>query len=87
MIGIGRGLALQLAEEGAWLSLAARDANKLEEVASECRQQGTKAIAIPTDVTSKSQCSLLIERTIKEYGRIDTLSNNAGLTCLPDSMK
>jgi len=79
-MGIGRELALQLADKGAWLSLAARDANMLEYVAAQCRQRGAKAIVIPTDVTIQSQCSHLIERTVSEYGRIDTLINNAGLS-------
>jgi short-subunit dehydrogenase len=79
-VGIGRGLALQLADEGAWLALAARDVNKLEDVADQCRQRGAKAVVIPTDVTKQSQCAHLIQSTISEYGRIDTLINNAGLS-------
>lgn len=79
-VGIGRELALQLADKGAWLALAARDANKLEDVAVQCRQRSAKAIFIPTDVTQESQCENLIERTVSEYGRIDTLINNAGLS-------
>jgi short-subunit dehydrogenase len=78
--GIGRELALQLADQGAWLALAARDVNKLEDVASQCRQRGGRAISIPTDVTQKTQCEQLIERTVLEYGRIDTLVNSAGLS-------
>jgi short-subunit dehydrogenase len=78
--GIGRELALQLAEQGAWLALAGRNAEKLEEVASQCRQRGCKAVVVPTDVTQQSQCKNLIERTVAEYSRIDTLINNAGIT-------
>ncbi len=78
--GIGRDLALQLARQGAWLSLAARNTEKLEEVAEQCRQLGAKALVVPTDVSEKEQCNRLIERTVKEYGRIDTLVNNAGIT-------
>ena len=48
--GIGRQLALQLADHGAWLVLAARNAEKLEEVIKECSQRGGRVIAIPTDV-------------------------------------
>jgi short-subunit dehydrogenase len=81
-VGIGRELALQLADKGAWLALAARDVNKLEDVAAQCRQRGARAIVIPTDVTKQSQCAHLIERTVSEYGRIDTLINNAGLSML-----
>jgi short-subunit dehydrogenase len=76
--GIGEALALQLADKGAWLALAARNVEKLEAIAQQCIQRGGKAIAIPTDVGIESQCQTLIERTIAEYGRIDTLINNAG---------
>ena len=76
--GIGKHLALKLAEQGAWLSLAARNIDHLEEVNKECHQLGGKAIIIPTDVADQAQCKNLIERTIEKYGRIDTLINNAG---------
>jgi short-subunit dehydrogenase len=76
--GIGRHLALRLAEQGAWLSLAARSADHLEEVSKECQQLGGKVIAVPTDVGEKSQCQKLVELTVEKYGRIDTLINNAG---------
>ena len=76
--GIGRELALQLAHQGAWLSLAARDVRQLEQVARLCRQRGGRALVVPTDVTEQTQCRTLIERTVAEYGRIDTLINNAG---------
>lgn len=78
--GIGRELAFLLAEQGAWLSLAGRNAEKLEKVAFQCRQRGFKAIVVPTDVAEQSQCENLIERTVAEYNRIDTLINNAGIT-------
>jgi short-subunit dehydrogenase len=77
--GIGRQLALQLADCGAWLALAARNIEKLEEVSRQCSQRGGRAIVVPTDVTDQSQCQHLIESTIAEYGRIDTLINNAGI--------
>jgi short-subunit dehydrogenase len=78
--GIGRELSLMLAEQGAWLALAARNAEKLEEVAAQCRQRGGKAVVVPTDVTEQSRCRNLIERTVVEYSRIDVLINNAGIT-------
>lgn len=77
--GIGRELALQLADQGAWLALAARNAEKLAEVSTQCNQRGGRAIAIPTDVANQSNCQSLVESTVKEYGRIDTLINNAGI--------
>jgi short-subunit dehydrogenase len=78
-LGIGRHLALQLAEKGAWLVLAARNNVELERVAGLCRDRGGEAIAVPTDVSDSSQCKTLIERGIEEYGRIDILINNAGI--------
>ena len=78
-MGIGRELAFQFAKQGAWLALAARNAEKLEEVSQQCRQRGGRSISIPTDVAYQAQCQKLVEETITEYGRIDTLVNNAGV--------
>lgn len=77
--GIGKQLALQLADHRAWLSITARNAEKLEEVSKQCSQRGGRVIAMPTDIADQSQCQNLIERTVAEYGRIDTLINNAGI--------
>jgi short-subunit dehydrogenase len=78
--GIGRELAYQLAEQGAWLSLAARNGERLTAVAKECQARGGKAIAIVTDVSEQTQCAQLIQRTVENYDRIDVLVNNAGIT-------
>ena len=78
--GIGRELALRLADQGAWLALGARDMEKLEEVAELCRLHGGKAITVQTDVAEQADCQNLVERTVAEYGRIDTLVNNAGIS-------
>ena len=48
--GIGQQLALQLAGYGAWLVLAARNVEKLEDVSKQCHQQGSRVICIPTDL-------------------------------------
>src|SRR5512136_3492582 len=77
--GIGRALALRLADQGAWIALAARDAQRLDTLAEECRQRGGKAIAVPTDVTDEAQCKALVERAVAEFGRLDMLINNAGI--------
>jgi short-subunit dehydrogenase len=78
--GIGRELALQLADQGARLALSARDVPALEEVAEECRRRGGEAVAIPADVGEEAQCAELIRKAVETYGRIDTLINNAGIS-------
>ena len=77
--GIGKALALQLADEGAWLALAARDAQRLDSLAVECQRRGGKAIAIPTDVADEFRCKALIQHAQETYGRIDMVVNNAGM--------
>ena len=76
--GIGRILALGFARSGASVVLAARTAADLEAVAGEVRAQGGEAIAVPTDVTREAQVLQMVERTVKEFGRIDVLVNCAG---------
>jgi short-subunit dehydrogenase len=76
--GIGREIALQLADQGAWLALAARSRDALQGVQQECMLRAGKAIAIPTDICDQAQCQALVEQTIQEYGRLDMLVNNAG---------
>jgi len=76
--GVGREMARQLADQGAWLALAARHEEQLQAVAQECIQSGARAIAIPTDVGEQARCRNLIEQTAHEFGKIDTLINNAG---------
>lgn len=82
--GIGRELAYQLAKQGAWLSLAARDLERLQAVQAECEQRGQAAgcrtLVIQTDVTDEIQCRRLIAQTVNHFGRLDSLVNNAGQT-------
>ncbi len=77
--GIGRSLALQLSDQGAKVVLAARRADRLEQVATECRQRGGEALVLPADVSDEAQCQALVEKTIAKFGRLDILINNAGL--------
>ena len=77
--GIGRALALRLANQGARVTLAARNVARLEALAQECRQRGGQAFVVPADVANEAQCRALIERTLGAYGRLDMLINNAGI--------
>ncbi len=78
--GIGKELALQLAEKGASLAIGARSLEKLEAVAETCRQKGGRALAVRLDVSDKEDCRVFIEKTVDEYGKIDLLVNNAGIS-------
>lgn len=81
--GIGLELVRQMARnEGGKLALvlAARRAEKLEEIATELRQHGPRVECVPTDVTDKLACRHLIDETLRRLGRIDILVNNAGMS-------
>jgi 3-oxoacyl-[acyl-carrier protein] reductase len=76
--GIGRAIALAFAREGAHLALAARSRHELEEVAEQARALGRRAQVVPTDVTQESPVWSLAGAVLAEFGRVDTLVNNAG---------
>ena len=78
--GIGRALALDLAARGARLALAARDRDRLESLAQECRTRGGEALAVPTDVTNQQDLEWLVAETLKAFGGIDAVVHNAGIT-------
>jgi short-subunit dehydrogenase len=78
--GIGRALALALAARGARLALAARDRDRLDSLAQECRTAGGEALAIPTDVTSEQDLQWLVDESVKSFGAIDMVIHNAGIT-------
>ena len=81
--GIGAEMATQLARtKGAAVALvlAARQAAKLDAVAHVCRQHGTQVLCVPTDVSLRADCEALIAQTVQQFGRIDTLINNAGIS-------
>ena len=76
--GIGRGIALVLAEHGADVVLAARRPEPLASTAREIEALGRSALRVPTDVTSPEQCEDLVGVTLREFGHVDILVNNAG---------
>ncbi len=77
--GIGKAIALVLAESGADVTVAARTTKDIEQTAAEIRKLGRKALAIPTDVTNEEQVKKTVEQTVSQLGKIDILVNNAGL--------
>ena len=64
-----RGARAQLAGKGVWLALAARDLDKLEAVAAECRAKGAEALAMRCDVSVEADCRDFIEETARKYSR------------------
>ncbi|MET9804827.1 SDR family oxidoreductase [Streptomyces sp. NPDC006368] len=75
--GIGRSVALALAEDGWALALAGRRAEPLEETAS-LAGAGAEVLCVPTDVTSADAVTALFAAVGDHYGRVDLLFNNAG---------
>jgi NAD(P)-dependent dehydrogenase (short-subunit alcohol dehydrogenase family) len=77
--GLGKAMALALAEAGARLVLASRDEDKLREVAGGVDAAGSKAFVFKADVTSESDVLALEKAVRAEFGGIDILINNAGI--------
>jgi NAD(P)-dependent dehydrogenase (short-subunit alcohol dehydrogenase family) len=76
--GLGRVMALALAEAGADIVAAARTQAQIDETAQMVRGAGRRCLAVSTDVTNSAAVNALIEATIAEFGRINVLVNNAG---------
>ncbi len=75
--GLGRQFALCLAEQGCNIAILARRIEKLEEVKKEAEAYGVKCLAVQCDVTDTAQIKHAVDETVKEFGRIDILINNA----------
>jgi 3-oxoacyl-[acyl-carrier protein] reductase len=78
--GIGRACALELAAGGASVALAARNQEKLEQVAAEIQAKGGQAAAFPMDVSDENAIKATAKSAIERFGKIDILVNNAGIT-------
>jgi 3-oxoacyl-[acyl-carrier protein] reductase len=78
--GIGRGVALTLAEEGCDIMLTGRDEAALREVVGEVEKRGRKAHYETTDLRANGAAAALVEAVKRRYGRLDILVNNAGTT-------
>lgn len=77
--GIGRAICLAFAREGAQVVTAARTHSEIEQVASEIRGLGQRALAIATDVSDKASVARMVTATLAAFGRADILVNNAAI--------
>lgn len=77
--GLGRAISLVLARAGATVAVASRSADEIERTRREIEEAGGKALAIATDVTSRTAVEALVERTREATGRLDIVVNNAGV--------
>ena len=78
--GIGRATAFALAQAGARVAVAARNAGKLAEVVAEIAAAGGEAIAVPMDVADAEQVKAGFRQTSGKFGKLDILVNNAAIT-------
>jgi NAD(P)-dependent dehydrogenase (short-subunit alcohol dehydrogenase family) len=78
--GIGRSIALALADEGADVVLTARSSGQLKETAMEIENKGRKALSVPCDISIPGEVQNLAEKVKEEFGRLDILVVNAGIS-------
>src|SRR4029434_3012518 len=81
--GIGRGIVLAMAREGADIAIPDIQVLNAERVADEVKALGRRVLAMKTDVTSSADVKTVVDRTRDVLGRIDVLVNNAGLAAPP----
>jgi len=77
--GMGEAGAKHLSALGATVVLGARRADRIEKLAKEIVDDGGRALAFAVDVTQRDQVKKLVDATVKEFGHVDVLLNNAGI--------
>jgi 3-oxoacyl-[acyl-carrier protein] reductase len=77
-VGIGRSIALEFARAGADVVVASRKMENLEPVTAEIKKLGRRSFAVAMDVRQEDAVKELVERTVREMGRLDVMINNAG---------
>jgi NAD(P)-dependent dehydrogenase (short-subunit alcohol dehydrogenase family) len=78
--GIGKGIAIRYAQEGAAVVIASRSMELLSGIAKEINKAGGQALALPLDVRRPESIQEVVDRTVQEYGRLDIMVNNAGVS-------
>jgi 2-deoxy-D-gluconate 3-dehydrogenase len=77
--GIGKAIAKGLVQAGAEIVIVGRNRERLEKAATEIEKFGGPVIALQTDISKMGDIKNLVDRTVKEFGKIDFLFNNAGI--------
>ena len=77
--GIGHGISVLLAAEGAIPVIIGRDRKSMLEVVADIERSGGKASFAMAELTDPEQCRLAVEITVEKYGKIDGVVNNAGI--------
>ena len=80
--GIGAATAVALAQHGARVALVARRKDRLDAVAQRIGEQGGDALVLEADISDRNQATGAVERAVAQFGRLDTLVNNAGIMLL-----
>jgi NADP-dependent 3-hydroxy acid dehydrogenase YdfG len=80
--GIGAATARALAAQGASVALAARRADRLQQLSNDIKTAGGRTLVLETDVSDSAQAASAVEKTVRELGRLDTVINNAGVMLL-----
>ncbi|HSC34696.1 MAG TPA: SDR family NAD(P)-dependent oxidoreductase, partial [Thermodesulfobacteriota bacterium] len=81
-LGLGKATAFLFAEEGAKVVITGRTEKTLKETVEEAKKKGLSLDYLVSDVSKEEDCRKAVEHTIKKYGKIDILLNNAGVLYL-----
>ena len=84
--GLGKAMAVSLAEAGADVVVTARSIDQVRETSQEIENLGRKCLAVKTDVTNRDDVDALIRKTLDQFGGIDILINNVGMAIVKDLM-
>lgn len=77
--GIGAATAIKLSKQGPKITIVGRNESKLKNVSEICEGNGSKPLTIIADVTKDEDVKRIISDTLKQYGKLDVLVNNAGI--------
>ncbi|MCJ7684655.1 MAG: SDR family oxidoreductase, partial [Desulfobacteraceae bacterium] len=78
--GIGKGIAIRYAHEGATVIVASRSMDLLSAIAEEINSEGGQALALKVDVRKHESIQEVVNKTVEEFGRLDIMVNNAGIS-------